>query len=79
MGLFHLAEVDFIVHCPADVVDIVVKHGEGDACGEDGHDGEDHRRVGDEPIGLERAEDTVGHKKNGTLIRCSNSMMVEMR
>lgn len=49
----NLAVGEFLLHLPAGLVHKVVDHGHGDTDGQDGHDGESDRRVGDVAVRLQ--------------------------
>lgn len=46
-----LAELKFVLHLHAHMLDVVEDDGKGEADGQDGDDREGHRRIGDELIG----------------------------
>ena len=52
-----LAELNFVSHGSAHVVDVVVDHWESDADGEDCNHGEGHSRVGHKAVRLQTALD----------------------
>jgi len=48
-----LAEVDFVLHLPPYVVDIIVDHGKGDNNGQDGNNAEGYGGIGDEFVSFD--------------------------